>query len=37
VPVFWRELKERYEETEEFVENPEQDGFGIGALRWRGE
>ena len=30
---FWAELKEQYPEHWELVENPEQDGFGIGLLR----
>ena len=31
VPRFWREIKPLYQ-TREFIESPEQDGFGIGAL-----
>jgi cephalosporin hydroxylase len=31
VPRFWREIKPLYQ-TREFVESPEQDGLGIGAL-----
>jgi cephalosporin hydroxylase len=31
VPRFWREIKPLYR-TREFVESPEQDGLGIGAL-----
>jgi len=31
VPQFWREIKPLYQ-TREFIESPEQDGFGIGAL-----
>jgi predicted O-methyltransferase YrrM len=33
VPVFWRKLKERYV-THEFIANPNQDGLGIGVLRY---
>jgi predicted O-methyltransferase YrrM len=36
VPSFWRELKTRHSEYWEFVDDPEQDGFGIGAIRWNG-
>jgi len=33
----WRELKERFPgRTEEFVDDPEQDGAGIGILTWPG-
>jgi predicted O-methyltransferase YrrM len=31
VPRFWREIKPFYQ-TREFIESPEQDGLGIGAL-----
>ena len=31
VPRFWREIKQFYQ-TREFVESPEQDGLGIGAI-----
>jgi len=31
VPVFWQELKARYR-TEEIVEHPDQDGYGIGVV-----
>lgn len=35
VPRFWVELKARYSEwTSELVEDPGQDGFGIGVLTW---
>jgi predicted O-methyltransferase YrrM len=33
---FWREIKARHPEHWEFVDDAEQDGFGIGAIRWRG-
>jgi predicted O-methyltransferase YrrM len=35
VPRLWRELKARYPWAEEIVEDPDQDGYGIGLLRWR--
>ena len=35
VPRFWEEMKASGAETEEVVEDYEQDGFGIGILRWR--
>ena len=31
-PRFWEELKARSPGAEDFVENPEQDGFGIGLI-----
>jgi predicted O-methyltransferase YrrM len=31
VPVFWQEIKTQYK-TSEFIEDPEQDGFGIGLV-----
>jgi predicted O-methyltransferase YrrM len=33
VPHFWRELKASRGGTEEIVEDPDQDGYGIGLLR----
>jgi len=36
VPIFWQELKTRFAEHWEFVDDPDQDGFGIGAIRWPG-
>ncbi len=36
VPKFWAELKCRYAKTRELVEDPMQDGFGIGLLEWEG-
>jgi hypothetical protein len=35
VPLFWREIKGQYE-TSEYVEHPDQDGYGIGLLSWPG-
>jgi len=35
VPRFWEQLKPLYS-TKEFVESPDQDGFGIGALLYDG-
>lgn len=32
VPIFWQELKAQSLDTLEFVENVEQDGFGIGLI-----
>jgi len=38
VPRFWSELRAQYGSlVEEFVEDPEQDGYGIGVLRWQGK
>jgi predicted O-methyltransferase YrrM len=34
VPVFWRRLRERGRPVIELVENPDQDGFGIGVVEW---
>jgi len=36
VPRFWQKLKSRCSEYWEFIDDPEQDGFGIGAIRWNG-
>jgi predicted O-methyltransferase YrrM len=36
VPQFWNELKSAGAQVEEIVEDEEQDGFGIGILRWAG-
>lgn len=36
VPRFWSELKQRYPQCEEFIDSPEQDGYGIGLIRWGG-
>jgi predicted O-methyltransferase YrrM len=36
VPQFWQEIKSSYADVEEIVEDYEQDGFGIGILRWSG-
>lgn len=33
---FWAELKARHAKTEELVDTPGQDGFGIGILEWPG-
>jgi predicted O-methyltransferase YrrM len=33
VPRFWRETRDRFSETWEFIETPGQDGLGIGAGR----
>jgi cephalosporin hydroxylase len=36
VPQFWAEIKAAYGTVEEIVEDPLQDGFGIGVLHWNG-
>lgn len=33
VPKFWKELKRAGYSCEEFIENPDQDGFGIGLVK----
>jgi predicted O-methyltransferase YrrM len=33
VPRFWREIRDRFAETREFVADPHQDGLGIGVGR----
>lgn len=37
VPQFWRELKTAYPDHEELIASPDQDGYGIGLLRWPGK
>jgi cephalosporin hydroxylase len=37
VPRFWAELRERYSNCREFIDNPQQDGCGIGVIRWTGQ
>lgn len=34
VPQFWNEIKRQYKQIEEVIEDPEQDGYGIGILHW---
>jgi predicted O-methyltransferase YrrM len=36
VPQFWNEIKASQWQVEEIIENPEQDGCGIGVLHWPG-
>jgi cephalosporin hydroxylase len=36
VPRFWSQLRSRYDGCEEFIEEPNQDGYGIGVLHWPG-
>lgn len=36
VPEFWVGLKRRFPDTVELIEDPEQDGLGIGVLKWPG-
>jgi cephalosporin hydroxylase len=35
VPAFWSELKRAGHRTQELIDDPEQDGFGIGVVHWR--
>jgi len=35
VPQFWARLKQTWPSAQEFVVDPEQDGFGIGVLEWQ--
>lgn len=35
VPRFWREIRDRYEHRE-FIDDPDQDGLGIGVIFWPG-
>ena len=37
VPAFWNELRKVHNDISELVENPNQDGYGIGVLRWPGD
>ena len=37
VPEFWRRLKTIYPDHEELVASHDQDGYGIGLVRWPGE
>jgi len=34
VPQFWSQIKESHKTTQELIDDPEQDGFGIGILWW---
>lgn len=36
VPQFWRELAAQSSDWREIIEDPNQDGYGIGALVWPG-
>lgn len=36
VPRFWQHLKGRYPDAKEFIDDPDQDGCGIGMIRWPG-
>ena len=36
VPVFWNELKSPHTDVCELIEDPAQDGYGIGVLRQPG-
>jgi len=33
VPQFWQELRDTYK-TEELLEDPNQDGYGLGLIHW---
>ena len=35
VPAFWAHLKQNGHQTCEFIEDPQQDGYGIGLLYWQ--
>jgi len=38
VPQFWSELRNRYSNNcREFIDDPQQDGCGIGIIRWAGQ
>lgn len=37
VPEFWAEMKREFTTCTEFIEDPVQDGYGIGMLYWQGE
>lgn len=34
VPAYWQKLKETGFEVQELIDDPEQDGFGIGVMHW---
>ena len=36
VPQYWHDLKSRVGQCEEYIEDANQDGYGIGVLRWNG-
>jgi predicted O-methyltransferase YrrM len=33
VPRFWNEIRSKFADAEELIEDPEQDGYGIGVVR----
>lgn len=37
VPKYWKFISQHYPERWEFIDDPEQDGFGIGVIRWTGQ
>jgi predicted O-methyltransferase YrrM len=37
VPEFWARVKSKFTTCTEFIEDPDQDGYGIGMLYWQGE
>jgi len=34
VPRYWKEIKNKFSKTEQLIEDPDQDGFGIGVIHW---
>lgn len=36
VPQFWSDLKSQLSAYEEFIEDADQDGYGIGVVHWAG-
>jgi len=34
VPKFWKEINDYFAHTEEYIDNPDQNGFGIGIIVW---
>lgn len=34
VPQFWAQMKQNWPDAQEFIADRDQDGFGIGVLRW---
>lgn len=35
VPRFWQEIQDQHLKIQEFIENPDQDGYGIGVITWQ--
>lgn len=36
VPEFWKTIRSKFSDAREFIENPDQDGYGIGVIVWPG-